>query len=173
MWRWLLVLGVMACGRIGFDPTGEATGSNGSNGSNGANGEAGMSGACDQGACAAAGGMCSGGQCVIDVTGVGPITCPPGEDCVINCNATDSCRGGIDCSQASHCTIDCKAIFTCMNVIMCQGGGCDVYCRTDNTCDTMQFTCGGMPCDVQCCNGGNAQCSGVGGAMLHLPGTCP
>lgn len=156
---WLLVV-VVACGRVGFDPIDPSNGDGG--------------GACDVAACAGIGGTCSNGQCVVDVTTNSPLTCPPGLDCTFECSAASSCSSGIDCAQASHCTIDCMATESCEGgMISCSAGGCDTYCSGSPSCEHLDYMCTPTKCIVQCCDGMGGICGNDLGGATETGAACP
>ena len=171
--KWVAVAAIaLGCGRIGFDPLGNAPGSGdapraGSDAGTGSGG----SGSCAT--CMAAGGTCSGNTCVFGVTTTGPLTCPPGLTCEFDCNVASACSS-IDCSMAAGCTIECNSPGTCSNgTLRCDTSGCTEYCRATNTCDGGTYTGAGNGAGVvQCC--GLTSCSNTtGNETLFIPGTCP
>lgn len=131
---------------------------------------------CDQ-RCTNAGGTCTNGVCVFDVTTSTALVCPSGLTCQFDCNTTNACKNGIDCATAAGCVVNCNTSNTCQTgVISCGSGGCTMYCRGSNTCDNSMYQCGTLigSCDLECC--GSSTCVGnthSGTLTSHTPGSCP
>ncbi|HEY3803716.1 MAG TPA: hypothetical protein VGL61_13975 [Kofleriaceae bacterium] len=131
--RWIPVVIAMAgCGRIGFDELGDGGGNAG------------------DGTCASVGGSLSGSTCVITTDG-GPVTCPAGLTCQIDCNSPTACNAGIDCSNAAACEIDCNVAGSCTSGETTCHGDCDLFCHASNTCDGVTVDCAESGCAIWCC----------------------
>jgi hypothetical protein len=88
----------------------------------------------------------------------GPIACPAGYRCDIQCNTENACRSGIDCKQAASCNIECSGRQACEDVV-CGPGPCDVGCSGPASCRDISCS-NSCACDVTCT--GNQSCqSGI------------
>jgi hypothetical protein len=99
-------------------------------------------------------------QCLIDCTQAncdGPVKCPPGFSCEIDCNEDGSCTHGVDCTDSVSCDVTCTGDGSCKGVV-CGDGRCDVTCLGDQSCRTVncEKSCA---CDVTC--GDAADCTAV------------
>ncbi|MEO7033891.1 MAG: hypothetical protein ABI548_08415 [Polyangiaceae bacterium] len=121
-------------------------------------------------ACAAAGGTYEDTTCTIDVTDPGPVGCPPGLTCDINCKGDGTCNAGVDCSL-SVCTIQCRGDHSCSgDQIECSANGCELDCLGKHSCSGSNIACLGGTCTYECGPGGgcgdtsciNTICSGGG-----------
>ncbi len=131
-------------------------------------------------ACAAAGGVCTAGACVITcpagTCNGGTVNCPPGIPCVVSCGDT-ACAQGIDCTSASSCDIQCSGTDACIAGVTCAGTSCSITCDGDSACHD-GVACNATSCTVSCigdkackdsaCCGGGA----CGSSCTHSSGGC-
>jgi hypothetical protein len=127
--------------------------------------------------------MCNPSQhtCTIDCRSTdctGPVTCPVGYHCDINCDADNSCTNGINCTGGLSCNVTCASSGSCRNV-SCGLGPCDINCSGPNTCRGVSCS-SSCACDVQCTGQGactqGVQCTSlackIGLGCTSVPATC-
>lgn len=105
------------------------------------------------------------GSCIITCDTpacAGPIVCPEGRDCTVNCIGTKACEvTSIDCTQARNCTINCEGGDACKaGGVQCAGENCEIRCVGNSTCKDAPTTCTAQTCNVFC-DGDNACSAGV------------
>jgi hypothetical protein len=86
----------------------------------------------------------------------GPIKCPEGWDCNLQCSTINSCRNGVTCPAGRACNITCSGRMSCAK-FMCGSGACTIDCIGSESCS--ELSCGNAcACDISCeptasCNG--------------------
>lgn len=177
-WRIALIVGLVACGRVGFDArdgdtagdgAGDTDGTpdDGDDGTDAGDGSDAIDGSSDgvpcatSPACEAAGGACVDGACLIEHTGffLKSVRCPAGEPCRVICTGSGVCQGGVDCGGATTCDVTCKGTGACQGGVDCGSAAtCVVSCSGDmGACQLGQITsgngsvdCANSSCDVTC-----------------------
>jgi len=100
--------------------------------------------------------------CVIECGGNtcknGPVSCPSGFDCTINCSNIDSCLGAtINCPAEYKCDLLCSASDSCGSATFnCLDGPCNVLCSVDSACSGLGVSCGSNSCAASCPGNGTA-----------------
>jgi hypothetical protein len=149
--RALLALAVTSLAACSFDASGLALGLDGSVA--GPPSLADASPAECQAECAAAGGVCQAGTCVItcdsSATCPGLVQCPPGLPCVVQCTGQNSCANGVACAGPASCEIDCTGRGSCNGGVACDGPSCIVRCTQQDSCGG-GITCDATSCDLTC-----------------------
>lgn len=99
--------------------------------------------------CAAAGGTCSAGTCVITCPGAAScanVVCPEGVPCQVECVGREAC-GKVTCTAATSCTIRCDGDHACKGDVRCSGPSCAVTC-TNGGCKADDVKCCASTCTV-------------------------
>jgi hypothetical protein len=112
---------------------------------------------------AACSGGCPGGTCVVTGT-AGPVACPNGVDCEVDCLDEGACPKSVTCGTG-NCLVRCGGTGKnnqCGNAINCgAAASCKIECLGSGSCSA-KITCGAGPCEVVCgAAGTQGQCSNI------------
>jgi len=123
---------------------------------------------------------CSGDLCTIDCNAddscAGGVTCPVGLRCEVICSGDSACAGNVDCEDATECSITCSSNQSCQGRIDCGDGPCTVVCSGTNSCADRVDCNTSCACTTDCggtnaCADGNPNCPGPGGTC-RTAGNC-
>jgi hypothetical protein len=114
-------------------------------------------GAVVDGSCpGACNGGCDAGACIIVVNSSSDVTCPAGQDCVVQCTSSQRCTSTINCAPDAGCIVECTTTKACDSLDIERNGATKLCLR----CVGADQACNSVTCDP----GSNCSrvCSGTG-----------
>lgn len=181
-WRIALIVGLVACGRVGFDSRdgdGNGDGVADADGpTDDSDAPADEPGLCSVGGeCEDNGGECMAGVCVLEprLGSLEPAVCPDNMPCEVRCDGFAACQRGVDCAGATDCSVLCTGSGACQYGVDCgEAETCHVTCTGGmGACQlsgvtTHSVNCRDSNCEVTC--SGLAACQA--GITVGSGGSC-
>jgi len=175
MLRVVVLAGLVAGCRIGFEPVGDAATSRDDAALDGdgvpidvpASG-----GGCDVAACVAAGGSCVNQRCEIAGGSGTRVTCPSGGGaCTVTCSGFQGCSlGAVNCNGAEPCIVSCMGVQVCGMGVDCGTSTCEVTCDGSQACLNGVSVAPSGTCEAHCCG---IQACGTQDGDCAFDAVCP